>query len=733
MKPNPERGIGIRSYLLTLALAALIPLGVFAAALLYLVWSHQEAQVERSTVETARALAAAMENHLDSSFKRLSLLANETSLVRGDLRAFARRCEEAVAASADWHGVLMAAPDGKQLVNTLAEAGGALPSALDLPYIRQSVESGQRVVSGMFIGRLSGQPIVGVAHPVRRGGQLRYVLSAGLNLEFLRELISRSTQEAGASALLDQDLAYIARSRGLDQRLGAHAPPALRTALPQAPGGIVRYTTEEGWEALGAWARVPNANWTVLVALPLAAHRTRLARYLALLVGTWLIVALGSALSATYLARRIAADIRGLARDAEGLAEGRPVPAPESSITELRTLARAHERTAEKLNQLLLQEREHSARAQAENRSKDEFLAMLGHELRNPLGAISNAARVLLMPGRDAASARFAADVISRQSQQLRRLVDDLLDVNRIISGKISLDRKLIDLSSTVDHVLATLGTAGRTQSHVVTADTRPVWIEADPARIEQVVTNLLTNAIVYTPAGGKIHIEVTRGGDTAILRVSDTGVGIAPGHLASVFELFYQAPQELDRSRGGLGIGLTLVHRIVALHGGTVRAESEGIGKGAVFTVELPAARAPRLEVVGEEQTRPRQALRILLVEDDADSRETLQQALQLNGYVVEVAGDGPSGLARFPGFRPDVAIVDIGLPGMSGYQVAEAIRREYGREVMLVALTGYGRPEDEQLAGRAGFDRHIVKPADFPRLLAILASAEVRGARRA
>jgi signal transduction histidine kinase/ActR/RegA family two-component response regulator len=726
-------GIGIRSYLLTLALAALIPLGLLAAILLYLVWTHQQAEVERGAAETARALSAALENHLDSSFKRLAVLSNETALVRGDVQTFAQRCREAVDGSADWHAVLMAAPDGKQLVNTLVGSVAGAPDALGLPYIREAVETGQRVVSGMFIGRISGEPLIGVALPVRRDGELRYVLSAGLNLEFFRELISRSGHEGAASALLDQDLAYIARSRGFDQRAGEQPPPALRAALRSEPMGVTRYTTEEGWEALAAWSRVPHAEWTVLVAIPVAARTASLAGYLTVLGGIWLLLTIGGALAATYVARRIAADVRGLAKDAEGLAEGRVASPQRSAITELRALGAAHQRTAQRLDELLVREREHRERAQAENKSKDEFIAMLGHELRNPLGAISNAARVLLMPERNDASVRFAADVIARQSQQLRRLVDDLLDVNRIISGKISLDRKPIDLATTVDHVLATLGTAGRTREHIVTADTRPVWIEADPARVEQVVTNLITNAIAYTPVGGKIHVEVERSGDAAILRVIDTGVGIAPSHLASVFDLFYQAPQELDRARGGLGIGLTLVQRIVELHGGTVRAHSEGVGKGATFTVELPAARAPLLEIVSEQQPRATHGLKILLIEDDADSRETLRQALQLNGHRVEVAQDGPSGLSRIASFKPDVAIVDIGLPGMSGYQVAEAIRSQHGRELMLVALTGYGRREDEQLAKKAGFDRHIVKPADFPRLLGILASAEVRGARRA
>ncbi len=362
--------------------------------------------------------------------------------------------------------------------------------------------------------------------------------------------------------------------------------------------------------------------------------------------------------------------------------------------------------------------------AETANRLKDEFLAMLGHELRNPLGAISNAVHILdRVDDPHGVSATHARQIIARQVQQLGGLIDDLLDVGRVMTGKIKLDRGPFDLYEATDHALTTLRAAGKVGDHAVTLAGQPVWIDGDAARVEQVVLNLVENALRYTPAGGAIHIDVGREGARAVLRVQDGGMGIRPELLPRIFDLFVQGERALDRGRGGLGIGLTLVKRLVELHGGTVHAQSEGPGTGSVFTVSLPALAAPVPRSVTQPPTAAGPARRVALIEDNADARESLRVLLELYGHEVHEAADGLAGVELVLRLRPDVTFVDIGLPGVDGYEVAQRIRATpHGRELRLVALTGYGLPEDERHARQAGFDAHLTKPvhpAAMQRLL--------------
>ena len=351
------------------------------------------------------------------------------------------------------------------------------------------------------------------------------------------------------------------------------------------------------------------------------------------------------------------------------------------------------------------------AQAQRESRSKDEFLAMLAHELRNPLGAIGGAAQVLGLAELDDPRARRARDVIERQVRQMARLVDDLLDVGRVMAGKIVLSLTPVDLAALVRTSVATLAQPeqGPGRLEVVV---EPVWVLGDVVRLEQVVGNLLSNAFKFTPAGQSIRVEVRREGEQAVLSVSDAGSGIRADLLPLVFDLFVQAEVAADRATGGLGIGLTLVRRLVERHGGTVNATSPGLGKGATFTVRLPAV-APGAAAVPRTAGAPSPARRILLVDDNAEAREMYALALSVEGHQVDEACDGPSALVAFRRSPPDIAIIDIGLPGMDGYELARLLRDEpLGRHATLVALTGYGFPEDYQRSREAGFDRNLVKP---------------------
>ena len=372
---------------------------------------------------------------------------------------------------------------------------------------------------------------------------------------------------------------------------------------------------------------------------------------------------------------------------------------------------------------------EKAARADAEaaNRAKDEFIAMLGHELRNPLGAISNAVYVLDFIGARTPSAVRARQVISRGTEQLAKMVDDLLDAARLTRGKIALDRQLMNLAESMTQCLGGLRAAGKTGDHRVTMDMESVWVEADPVRIQQVLSNLILNAVKYTPADGTINVSVSADDDRAIARVQDSGLGIPPEMLPRLFELFQQGDHTIERSQGGLGIGLALAKRLVEAHGGTIEAFSEGRGRGSLFTIRLPRASAPALRPAPPSVARrPAAARRILIVEDSEDSRDMLRLYLVESGHQVYEAVDGPRGLEAALRVRPEVALIDIGLPGLDGYEVVRRIRATpEGKKIFLVALTGYGQPEDHRRARQAGFDAHLAKPFDRDRLVTLLSQA--------
>ena len=390
---------------------------------------------------------------------------------------------------------------------------------------------------------------------------------------------------------------------------------------------------------------------------------------------------------------------------------------------------RERRRAERERDALMAGEREARGEAEASNRAKDEFLAMLGHELRNPLGAIGSAVRVLALLAAPGDPGQRPRDVIERQVEHLSRLVDDLLDAARVSSGQVMLVRRPCDLGALARQVVGTFRSARRLDRHQVAVEAAPAWVDADPVRLEQVIANLLDNALKYSPAGERVRVAVHADGDDAVLTVADTGAGIAADLKPRIFDLFVQGARGTDRGPGGLGIGLTLVKRLVELHGGAVEVGSDGPGRGATFTVRLPRVAAPPEPTAGQRPAGG-QRLRILIVEDNADARDMLSAALRLQGHEVHVAGDGPTAVTAALKLAPDAALVDIGLPGFDGYEVARRIRAATARPpTRLVALTGYGQPEDRRRTRDAGFDDHLVKPVDPARVAEALSGGSRRG----
>jgi PAS domain S-box-containing protein len=366
---------------------------------------------------------------------------------------------------------------------------------------------------------------------------------------------------------------------------------------------------------------------------------------------------------------------------------------------------------------------------QEADRLKNEFLALLAHELRNPLAPIRSALHVLGQAGASPADVRRSREIAERQVRHMARLLDDLLDVALISQGQMELRPEVIDLASVVSRAVEAVRPLIQQRRQDLTVSVPPgsLWIEADASRLEQILTNLLNNAVKYTDAGGRIWLTGEPEGENVLLRVRDSGIGIEPVLLPGIFDLFFRADRRLDRSAAGVGVGLTLVKKLVELHGGTVEALSPGRGKGSEFVVRLPRAGIPRAEEPLAEDESPsadQRALRVLVVDDNVDAADGLAMLLRLNGEQVRVAYDGPTALMIAREFRPQVALLDIGMPHMDGYQVARRLRQEPAtRQALLVALTGWGQLEDLRKTKEAGFDHHLVKPTEPARVEKLLA----------
>lgn len=410
-----------------------------------------------------------------------------------------------------------------------------------------------------------------------------------------------------------------------------------------------------------------------------------------------------------------------------------PVQKPNGEVTQVEFVSNVYQegdRSVAQCNVRDITERirmEQEIKTQAEalaeqSRRKDEFLAMLSHELRNPLAPIRSATHMLKLQERGSENLiqQQAREVIERQVTNLTRLVSDLLQISRVATGQIKLRPETVDMRQIVQHGLQTARPLIDRQRHQVLLKLpeEPVWVHVDPTRLEEVVVNLLTNAAKYTDEGGRIELILDGEPDRTILRVRDSGMGIAAELLPRIFDLFTQAERSIDRSQGGLGIGLSLVKRLVELHGGTVTANSAGLGEGSEFIVSMPLAAAPDLAppsgVVGQA-TQSARGLRVLVVDDNIDGCKMLAHFLRHQGYAVQTAYTGTAGLQTAETWRPDAILLDIGLPGLDGYAIARRIRADSAlKNITLIALTGYGQDSDIQLAREAGFDAHLVKPVD-------------------
>jgi signal transduction histidine kinase/ActR/RegA family two-component response regulator len=731
----------IRAYLLIMIGAIILPISVFAAiALETLLRSEREAALQAMS-QSAGATALLVDRELRSAEAALHVLARSPHLAHGDMAGF---YEHARSADRDQgERIILFDADGQQIINTAMPLGTRLPPAPDevRTRTRQVIAAQQTLVSDLITGAVQKIPVATINVPVPLLGGRRYVLGSVFAPDYFSKLISGGAVPASWKlSVIDRSGRFIARPSE-PERLGQPANPNLIKAA-RADHGLIRFPTHSGVDSYHAFIRSPMSGWTVAVTVPASEIEGAARRAVMLAAAGMAVALLCAAFAAVFFGRRLLDAINGAARAATRLSEGGTPRAFEdgagTGIAEFDALQRSIHEAGGKLARseaeraaLLLREQQARRLAEEQVRTRDDLLAMLSHELRNPLSGIVGAAQLLRIETASPAQKRHAQDILLRQGRHLTRIVDDLLDLARLARGKIKLDMRPVELASVVESVVDALRVAGRIE-HRLDCRLAPAWIRADRTRIEQVVDNLVTNALKYTPAQGCIDIALTTEGGEACLVVRDSGAGIAPELMPTLFDTFVQGAVALDRAQGGLGIGLSLVRRLVALHGGTVSAASEGSGKGSTFTLRLPLQRemgdgslTPELGPAAATATQPPVST-VLLIEDNDDARHMLSAQLAATGYRVLEADNGVDGIALARRERPDLAIVDIGLPGMNGYQIAAHLRRDPAtRPLRLVALTGYGQEADRQLAFNAGFDAHFAKPLQFEALAEILAGA--------
>lgn len=711
--------LSLRHLLILLTAIGLLPLALLGVWTIHGAGRYLEQEQERLMVGHARALSSAVDAELDATVAALSGIAKSPQLASGDLRAFHETASRV--SRPDWLGVVLSGADGESLFRTMAPYGAPAARIADPGSLRQAMEQ-RRPIAGHVARGQGGRPAVPVRVPVIGPDGKPWVLTAVVQPDRFLDVIARQRiPQDSVIAVLDGGGKLVARSRDQDRTVVGTPSESLRQLMQRnGPESVGRTMTLEGDEVITAYTTSPRYGWVVAVGAPNAgfgvAFFQRFAVYVA---GAWVVLTACIAL-ASWLSGRIVRRIEGVAAGAAALGSAGAVQVAPSRIKEIRQMGQALEAAAsqraaqeEERTRLLASVEEALAQARQAGLAKDAFLAMLGHELRNPLSPILTS--LDLMDLRDEPGSQRERTIMRRQVTHLRRLVDDLLDVSRIASGKLAIDPRPMNLADTARHALAALADPN------VTLDApQEVWVNGDETRLAQVLGNLLSNADRFGSSDTRVRLALEDGPMSGQVRlsVSDNGAGMAPELVARVFEPFYQAPQPLARRTGGLGLGLAIVREIVELHGGTVTALSDGPGKGSRFEVVLPAG-APTTASAPAPVERAAQARRILLVDDNEDAAAAAAVLLRHLGHAVRVAHNAAQARALALVEAPEVAILDIGLPDMDGYALAEAMRADVGAAPLrLVALTGYGQQSDMERAMAAGFDVHLTKPATIEAL---------------
>jgi signal transduction histidine kinase len=742
----------LRTLLALLVLTTLIPLGLFAALLIGRLWQQQGATVERQGVETARAISVAIDQEVESGRSALQVLAALDLYDAFDPARFERLALRLMPAQPGWYALALADPAARIVFDT-ASHGGEASRLGEVAWIRTVVATRRPTVSNLFHDGAAGGYFYMIAVPVQEAGTVRYVLAAKVRSSSLSDILRRqSTPPGGVVTLIDRAPRIMARSRNEARFIGQAPSENFRTASARMSEGSWRGMLLEGTPSYSSMSRSPLTGWTVGVGLPSAAVDTPILHSILqlALVGALLLGA--GVASALILGRALVEALTSASLAARGLARGEVIEARHSRIFEAEELSHGLLEAAAILG-IRQRERdealgaEYAARLEAEalSRSKDEFVAIMSHELRTPLNAIYGWVRLLRTGKLDESRREHALEVIERNTRAQTQLIEDLLDMSRIVTGKLRLEMRRVDLAVVLQRAVEGLrptGT-GKEIEIVLSVDPGVGAISGDPDRLRQIVWNLLTNSLKFTSKGGRIDVTLTEAGPDAVIRVKDNGSGISPEVLPHIFERFRQGSSSPARKHGGLGIGLALVRHLVEMHGGTVVGESDGDGQGATFTVRVPLAGQLAVHT-GEPQmsaeaaidgrntadTRPLEGRSILVLEDDADARDMITMTLKQAGAQVTPAGSMQEALDILESAAPEVVVSDIAMPNGTGYDFLRQMRRmPRFSNTPAIALTAYTRPEDKARALEEGFHAHIGKPVEPAALIRAIIAAAGRG----
>jgi signal transduction histidine kinase/ActR/RegA family two-component response regulator len=718
----------LKTELLVLSIGSVLPLAVFAILAVVALSDYQRSMMQQEVMGRVASAMSAIDAEVQGSIMTLQALAVSEDLEVGDLRSFHQNARRVLKTRPSWLNIGLTSVSRVQLLDVASPFGQHAPFAGDDDTFDRVLGTRKPAVGSVRAGAAVRTPSVRVRVPVFVNGTVKYVLTAPIKLAGFEELLrAQPLQRDWSIRLLDRNRAVIARIP--DGPLDAPLSSNFSMALDRASQGWLRHQTPAGTDLYTSYITSSLSGWVLAFDIPASTVDGSVWRSFAI-AAAGALAALASALRVGWLmARRVSTPITALAHATGAMGRGEEVDVRDvgrrAEVTLLHDTLRdasdaIRQRPALVEAEKGAVEREQVA-LQVSDRAKDEFIAMLSHELRNPIGALT--AAIHLLKVMDAADPAFtqARDVAERQAAHLARLIDDLPDVSRIAAGKANLALERLDLAEVANRLMESWRTGGRFRAHNVTLAAQPVMIHADRARIEQILGKLLANALRFTPDGGTIMVTIERMDGQAALRVTDAGDGIDAEDLPHIFDLFAQARQGVARRKGGLGIGLAVVKRLVTLQGGTVEASTVSPGKGASFLVRIPAADTREELVTASRPSALRRVphrRRILVIEDNDDMRAMLSLELTRGGHDVRVAPDGAVGLVLAAQFRPHVVFADLGLPGIDGYQVARQLRAQFGSELVLVAFTGYGQVEDIRQSKEAGFDTHLTKPVSVELL---------------
>ena len=717
--------LSLRSHLVLLVIGAVLPGALLTGLIVRHTLEQNRTVLENRLADTARADAAALDREFHATIRVLETLAQSPSLDAGDLKTFWSEAQRAARTQPGWYAVILLTPDSQLQLHSEVPYGDPLVETQNAERARQVEDARKPVVGHLTRGR-NGRLQFPISVPVERQGQVVYVLTALIESDSLTPVIRTQLPETEewTRAIVDPGLLIAARSRGGEQFIGRQVSEQNRAVILNPPARPIQGTSLEGEPLYSSLSR-STFGWTTSVSVPKAVLDGPVRASIVASVSGGAVLILGGLLAVLLVSRRVSHDFEAARDAAAALAGGRtPVPS-KPRVAEAKQVEASLQRAAQ-----LLADRERErdeqlqravmAQAEAEeaSRTKDRFLAVLGHELRNPLAPALTALELMKLRGGPALQRE--REVLERQIAYMTRLVDDLLDVSRLTRGKVELVKQRFEARVAVDRAVDMARPLVEQHGHAlyVGVPETGLPIDGDQDRIVQVLVNLLTNAVRYTPQAGSLALTSECVGGSVEIACEDNGPGVPADMVPTIFEPFSQGPRSLARQQGGLGLGLTLARSLTELHGGMLRYEHVA-PHGARFVVSLPLATAA---VAEEPPSAPAEivvtARRVLLVDDNVDGLDMMRLALETMGHEVQWARDGNAAVAVAAAFRPDVAVLDIGLPGIDGFELARTLRAAQP-QLRLIALTGYGQDGDAASAIEAGFDAHCTKPLTIAALL--------------